>query len=257
VSSTIEEFGFFEVPYLFRDRDHLRRVADEIFWPEIAPFAERKGFKILGLWEHGFRQVTNNARPIVVPSDLSGIKLRTPSGFWRIKAFQAFEANPTAMPLTEVFVAIQTGVIDGQENPMHQIYSSRFHEVQDYLSMTNHIYSPIFLTVGAEKWATHPPEIRAEIERIARDVQEFSYREGERMDIELRQLFEEHGIEVNEIDRPAFVQASRSVYEEFGRMIPGGERWIEEALALESEVPVAVPADVSPPQLDSADARAE
>ena len=140
---------------------------------------------------------------------------------------------------------------------MHQIYASRFHEVQDYLSMTNHIYSPIFLTVGSKKWATHPPEIRAEIERIAREVEEFSYRQGQQMDIDLRQLFEEHGIEVNEVDRPAFVQASRSIYEEFGAMIPEGNRWIEETLALEALAPVPVPAEMSTPQSDSTDARSE
>ncbi len=255
VSSTIEEFGFFEIPYLFRDRDHLRLVAEDVFWPRIAPFSEEKGLKVLGLWEHGFRQITNNARPIIVPEDLGGIKLRTPSGFWRINAFLTFDANPTAMPLTEVFVALQTGVIDGQENPMHQIYSSRFHEVQEYLSMSNHVYSPIFLTVGAEKWATHPPEIRAEIERIAREVEEFSRGEGEKMDRELRQYFEDHGIVVNEVDRQAFIDASRPVYSEFGRQIAGGEEWIERTLELENEVAPA--AAVLTSQAESADVGAE
>lgn len=250
VSSTIAEFGFFEIPYLFSDRNHLRRVVREVFWPDIAPHSEKMGFKILALWEHGFRQITNNVRPIVAPGDLSGIKLRTPSGFWRIAAFQAFDANPTAMPLTEVFVAIQTGVIDGQENPMHQIYASRFHEVQDFLSMSNHVYSPIFLTVGIEKWQQLPQDIRAEIGRIAQEVQEFSLNEGERMDRELRLLFQDHGIQVNAVDRDAFVEASRPVYDAFEYAISGGGEWIERALALE---PPTLPDQASDSKSEGAD----
>lgn len=232
VSSTIPSFGFYEIPYLVKDREHLRAIEREIFWPHIAPFAEEKGLKILALWEHGFRQITNNARPIVTPGDLRGIKLRTPSGFWRVGAFQTFGAHPTPMPLTEVFVALQTGVLDGQENPLSQIYASRFHEVQRFLSLTNHIYSPVYVTVGAEKWAKHPPEIRAELERIAQEVQEYSYAAAERIDEELALELEQSGMQVNEVDREAFIAASAPVYERFGAVIPGGRLWIEMALAL-------------------------
>jgi TRAP-type transport system periplasmic protein len=237
VSSTIPSFGFFELPYLIRDRDHLRRIEREIFWPHIAPNAAAMGFEILALWEHGFRQITNNARPIVTPEDLRGIKLRTPSGFWRVTAFQTLGAHPTPMPLTEVFVGLQTGVLDGQENPLHQIYASRFQEVQRYLSLTNHVYSPVFVTVGAEKWAKHPPHIRETIERIAREMQEFSYAEAERMDRMLAEELERGGMQVNQVNRESFIAASRPVYDQFGRQVPGGQSWVEMALALEDAPP--------------------
>src|SRR5919109_434779 len=77
-SSVVEGFGFFEMPYLVRDRAHLKRIEEEIFWPKIEPLAEARGYKVLALWEHGFRQITNNVRPIVTPDDMRGIKLRTP-----------------------------------------------------------------------------------------------------------------------------------------------------------------------------------
>lgn len=235
MSSTINAFGFFEVPYLVKDREHLARIEREIFWPHLAPLAEEKGFNILALWEHGFRQITNNRRPITTPEDLSGIKLRTPSGYWRIEAFQAFGANPTPMPLTEVFVALQMGVLDGQENPLQQIYASRFQEVQRFLSLTNHVYSPLYLTVGEEKWATQPPEIREALERIAWETQAFSHTTAARMDEELRSELEASGMEVNAVDRERFVEASRAVYERFGAEVPGGSRWIEMALELEDD----------------------
>lgn len=243
MSSTIDAFGFFEIPYLVKDREHLERIEREIFWPHLAPLAEEKGFQIVALWEHGFRQITNNRRPITTPEDLRGIKLRTPSGYWRIGAFQAFGANPTPMPLSEVFVALQMGVLDGQENPLQQIYASRFQEVQRYLSVTNHVYSPLYVTVGEERWATLPPEIREALERIARETQVFSRATAARMDEELRAELEASGMEVNEIDREGFVEASRPIYERFGNAVPGGSSWIEMALALEDD-----PADDARPE---------
>ena len=97
--------------------------------PVMAPAAEKDGYKILGVWENGFRQITNNKRPINTPQDLQGIKLRVPSGVWRVKMFQSYGANPSPMAFSEVFVALQTGVMDGQENPLAQIYPSRFYAI--------------------------------------------------------------------------------------------------------------------------------
>lgn len=252
MSSTVPPFGFFELPYLIRDRAHLRRVEEEIFWPHIAPAAEDLGFRIIALWEHGFRQITNNARPIVNASDLSGIKLRVPSGYWRIAAFQAFGANPTPMPLTEVFVGLQMGVIDGQENPLPQIYASRFHEVQRYLSLTNHIYSPIYVTVGADRWDRLPQDVRDDLIRIAREVQTFSYAEADRMD---RSLLDQLApdVEINEVNRESFIEASGPVYDQFATEIPEGRGWIDETFALEEELLMEAaepmdPSDVSETQ---------
>jgi tripartite ATP-independent transporter DctP family solute receptor len=235
MSSTVPPFGFFELPYLIRDRNHLRRVEEEVFWPRIAPAAEELGFRIIALWEHGFRQITNNSRPIVNAGDLRGIKLRVPTGYWRIAAFQAFGANPTPMPLTEVFVGLQMGVIDGQENPLPQIYGSRFHEVQRYLSLTNHIYSPVYVTVGAARWDRLPQDVRDDLARIAREVQEFSYAEADRMDRSLLDLLGPD-VEINEANRQSFIDASGPIYDQFAREIPTGREWIDMTFALAEEV---------------------
>lgn len=233
MSSTVEAFGFFEMPYLVKDREHLKRIERAIFWPYLEPRARERGFRTLALWEHGFRQITNSVRPIVRPADLAGIKLRTPKGHWRVRVFQAFGANPTPMSLGEVFVALQTGVLDGQENPLPQIHASRFQEVQQYLSLTNHVFSPAYLMVGADRWGTHPPDIRATIERIAAEMQDYSYAEASRMHEALLASLRASGIQINEADRAGFIAASQRVYEEFEATVPGGRRWIEQALALE------------------------
>ena len=232
MSSMVDGFGLFEMPYLVTDREHMARIEEAIFWPALAPLAEQRGFRILALWENGFRQITNNARPIVTPADLSGIKLRTPKGRWRVELFQLYGAHPAPMSLSEVFVALQTGVLDGQENPLTQIDASKFQEVQRYLSLTNHVYTPGYLVTGTEKWARLPADLRADLERVARETQGYVYETGARIDEELLHKMKDSGMEINEIDRESFVNASKAIYRRFGEIVPGGEQWIETALAL-------------------------
>lgn len=235
MSTVVDAFGFFEMPYLIEDRGHLARIREHVFWPEIEPRARLKGYRMLAVWENGFRQITNNVRPIAKPADLAGIKLRTPRGRWRLRLFQSYGANPTPMSLSEVFVALQTGVIDGQENPLSQIYTAQFQEVQKYLSMTNHVYSPAYLAVGVKRWESLPADVRAPIVEAALETQDWVIEVSERVDRELLAKLEAEGIAVNQADRAAFVEASQTIYREFGAEVDGGARWIEQALALAGE----------------------
>ncbi len=232
MSSTVDEFGLFEMPYLIKDRDHMRRVEEQIFWPTLAPAAEAKGYKVLALWENGFRHVTNNTRPVTVPADLEGVKLRTPRGQWRVKLFQTFGANPTPMPLSEVFVALQTGVIDGQENPLAQITSFKFEEVQTYLSLTSHVYSPAYLLTGLNHWNQIPSDVRQVLEETGKEMEEYVYAEAGILDQRLLDELRASGIEINEADHDSFFEASRPIYEEFGNSVIGGEEMIETAIRL-------------------------
>lgn len=231
MSSAVDVFGLFEMPYLIRDREHMRRVEAAIVWPVLAPRAEARGYRIIAVWENGFRHVTNSVRPIRVPADLAGIKLRTPRGLWRVKLFQAYGANPSPMAFSELFVALQTGVMDGQENPLAQIYSAKLQEVQTYLSLTSHVYSPAFVTVGAS-WGRLPEVVRDRLTEIARGTQAFVHQEAARMDVELLEAIREAGLQVNEPDRQSFVDASQVIYEEFGNSVPGGRELIALALSL-------------------------
>jgi tripartite ATP-independent transporter DctP family solute receptor len=139
MSSIAAEAGLFDMPFLVKDRAHLNRIEHEVFWPMIAPAIEAKGYKVIGFWENGIRHITNNVRPINTPDDLKGVKIRTPKSTWRVKMFTAWGANPTPMAFSEVFVALQTGVIDGQENPFTNIYAAKLNEVQKYLTITGHV----------------------------------------------------------------------------------------------------------------------
>lgn len=231
MSSVVDVFGLFEMPYLVKNRYHMRAIRDQIFWSQLAPAVEKQGYKIIAVWENGFRNITNNVKPINQPADLAGIKLRTPKGEWRVKMFKSYKANPTPMALSEVFVALQTGVIDGQENPLAQIYSQKFQEVQKYLSLTGHVYTPAYVTVSAKHWAKLPDDVRMQIENIARGMQEFVYMKAAELDEQLLKKMEAN-VEINQADKNAFVAASGPIYEEFGKTVPAGAALVKSAVAL-------------------------
>jgi TRAP-type transport system periplasmic protein len=232
MSSEVDLFGLFEMPYIVRDRAHLARIEKEIFWPTLAPAAEARGYKLLAMWENGFRNVTNSRRPIVVPQDLQGMKLRVPEGKWRVKMFQAYGANPSPMKFSEVFVALQTGVMDAQENPLTQIWSAKFQEVQKYLSMTGHVYAPVYLAMGLKRFNSLPEEVRRGLEEAARETTEFARQTGAREDKALLEKLKAGGMQVNEANKEAFIQASKPIYEEFAQEVKGAKELIEKTIQL-------------------------
>jgi tripartite ATP-independent transporter DctP family solute receptor len=232
MSSESDLFGIFEMPYLVKDRKHMSAIEKEVFWPRLAPETEKKGLKVLAVWENGYRHITNSKRPIKAPSDLQGIKLRVPEGKWRVKMFQTYGANPSPMKFSEVFTALQTGVMDGQENPFSQIYSAKFHEVQKFLSLTGHVYTPAYVTAGSKKWASLPADVRKVLEDTAKELQPFVYATAEKDENDLLAKMRAGGTQVNDADKAAFVSASKAVYEEFGKEVKGSKELIDKALAL-------------------------
>jgi TRAP-type transport system periplasmic protein len=220
------------MPYLVKNRAHMKKIEDAVVWPALAPMAEAKGYKVLAVWENGFRNITTNTKPIVKPEDLAGMKLRVPQGKWRVKMFQAYGANPSPMALSEVFVALQTGVMDGQENPLTQIYSSKFQEVQKFLSMTGHVYTPAYLVSGKNRFGSLPADVQAALTAAARETQAYVYAQAAKLDDELLAKIKSAGVKVNDPDKDAFIAASKGVYEEFAKEVPDGGKLVDQAIAL-------------------------
>lgn len=232
MSSQVDLFGVFEMPYIVKNRQHMAKIEKEIFWAKLAPEAEKKGLKVLAVWENGERHISNNKRPIKVPGDLAGVKLRVPEGKWRVKMFQAYGANPSPMKFSELFTALQTGVMDGQENPFTQIYSAKLQEVQKYLSLSGHVYTPAYLTVGKTKWESLPPDVRKILEDTAKETQAYVYETAAKDDADLLGKLKAGGMQVNDVDKDAFINASKPIYEEFGKEVPGAKDVIDRAVAL-------------------------
>ena len=232
MSSEADLFGVFEMPYLVKDRGHMKKIENDVFWKTLAPTVEAKGLKILAVWENGYRHITNSKRPLNTPEDLKGIKLRVPEGKWRVKMFQAYGANPSPMKFSEVFTALQTGVMDGQENPFTQIFSAKFQEVQKFLTLTGHVYTPAYATAGAKKWASLPADVRDALEAVAKETQAFVYERAAKDDDELLGKLKAAGMQVNTPNKDAFIAASKPVYEEYAREVKGAKEVIDRAIAL-------------------------
>ncbi|OJA05888.1 TRAP transporter substrate-binding protein [Halomonas sp. QHL1] len=235
MSSVSPEFALFDMPFLVKDREHLQRIDKEIIMQDLAESADTRGLNVISTWENGFRHITNNERPINVPSDLEGLKIRTPQSEWRTVMFDTWGANPTPMAFSEVFVGLQTGVVDGQENPLSNINGAKFQEVQDYLSLSNHVYSPIWLTAGKDGWQKLPEDVRNAISEVAAETQGWALAKGEELDGSLLEVMRGEGIEVNRVDRNAFVEASNPVYEQFAEQVEGGQELVDRAMALAEE----------------------
>ena len=227
VMSTVEpRFGVFEMPYLVTSREHMKKVADnKAVQDALFKGLPGKGMRVLGVCENGFRHITNNSRPIAKPDDLKGIKLRVPSGVWRVRMFQAYGANPTPMAFGELYSALQAGVMDGQENPLAQIWSGRLHEVQKHLSLSGHVYTPAYLIIGEDTWKKLPADVQKGLTRIASQMGDFARSEGARLDKEL--IGQMKALQINEVDKEAFIKASEKVYQQFATEVPGGAQLVK------------------------------
>lgn len=233
MSSVADAFGVFEMPYIVQDRAHMKRIQAAL-GDRFEQAARDNGYTIVGYFENGFRHITNNTRAINVPADLQGIKLRTPRGAWRVKMFELYGANPTPMAFSEVFTALQTGVIDGQENPYAQIASAKFQEVQKHLSITGHVYTPAYVLASATHFGRLPEEVQAGLRACGAETQGFVYEHAAKLEEELLQVIRDAGVEVNEADKAAFIEASAPIYEEFAAEVEGGQDLIDTVQSLAS-----------------------
>ncbi|PID55851.1 hypothetical protein CSB45_14165 [candidate division KSB3 bacterium] len=146
------ELNVLDLPFLFTSCEHAYNVLDGAAGRRLLDTLEKYQLKGLAFWEIGFRNISNSSRPIHSPEDLKGLKIRTTPNPAHVLAFKLLGANPTPMPFAELYMALQTKTVDGQENPVHHIYASRLHEVQNYLSLTNHAYTVAPLVMNLAKF---------------------------------------------------------------------------------------------------------
>lgn len=137
-----------DIPFLFRDKAHARAVLDGPIGQTLLKEFDSKGFKALAWSENGVRHMTNNKRPVNLPDDLKGLKMRTMENPVHVAAYKGFGIITTPMAFPEVFTALQQGVVDGQENPLSVIMAAKFDQVQKYMTLTAHVYSPALLLMN-------------------------------------------------------------------------------------------------------------
>jgi len=152
VPNFVPEVAIFDIPFLFRDYAHARAVLDGPIGQDMLTKFDAKGIKALAWGENGFRHMTNNKHAVNRPDDLKGLKMRTMENPIHIEAYRQFGILPTPMAFTEVFTALQQGTVDGQENPLSVITAAKLEQVQKYLSLTGHVYSPAVILMNKAQW---------------------------------------------------------------------------------------------------------
>jgi C4-dicarboxylate-binding protein DctP len=168
----IKEFEVFDLPYILPDLKTLRKVTDGPLGARLLKLLDNKGMTGLAYWDNGFKQMTANKK-IVAPSDYKGLKFRIQSSKVLEAQFRSLGAIPQVMAFSEVYQALQTGVVDGQENTWSNIYTQKMHEVQKYAITTNHGYIGYVVVVNKKFWDGMPPDIRAACEKAMKEATEF------------------------------------------------------------------------------------
>jgi tripartite ATP-independent transporter DctP family solute receptor len=212
VGNFVAETRIVDIPFLFRDYAHARKVLDGPIGQEILTKFPAKGLVAISWMENGFRHVTNSKKAINTPADLAGLKIRTMENKVHMEAFKAMGSLPTPMNMNEVFTALQTGTVDGQENPIPVILANKLYTVQKYLSLTSHVYSPAMLIINKGLWDKLSAADKAsfqEAAKIALVVNRKKVNDDEANGIA---VIEKAGTLVNKVDTALFQKAVASAY---------------------------------------------
>ncbi len=220
--TVVPDVGVFNIPFLFEDAAAARRVLDGPIGEAALREFDAKGLHALAWGENGMRQLTNSRRPVRIPADLKGLKLRLPQSEVMMAGFQALGAEPRPIPFPQVYAALQSGRVDAQENPIATIVSSRFYEVQKHLTLTSHVYDPAVILMSGDAWNELSAEDKAAFTVAARAAAAASRDYATRAETTGLATMRATGVAiVDTIDRAAFARqaaAALPFYEkQFGR----------------------------------------
>jgi len=218
VPNFVPEVAILDIPFLFRDYAHARATLDGPIGQEMLQKFPSKGIVALAWGENGFRHMTNNKRSVNGPDDLKGLKMRTMENPIHIQAYKQFGILPTPMAFTEVFTALQQGTVDGQENPLSVISAAKFDQVQKYITLTGHVYSPALILMSKAKWDKLSA---ADKQAFAEAAKEAVKANRARIDDDERKVVAElkaHGMTVvDNVDKARFQAALAPTFAEFGK----------------------------------------
>ena len=217
----VPEFQVIEMPFLFRDRGHAYAALDGPPGIELNGLAEKKGLKVLGYWEVGFRNMTNNKRPIATPKDMQGLKIRVQQSKVYIEMMKALGAIGTPIAFTELYSALQQGVVDGQENPIATIRSMNYFEVQKYLSLTFHTYTPAAVLINPKLWNSLTADQKGILQKSMEEARQFQRKTVMDKEADDLAFLKSKGMVVTEKpDAEAFRKATAVVYESMASIVP-------------------------------------
>ncbi|WP_461834757.1 TRAP transporter substrate-binding protein [Desulfothermus sp.] len=230
----VPELQIFDLPFLFKDRKHLRKFMESDVGQELLRSVSRIGLVGLAYWDNGFKQLTLDDHPIRLPQDIKGKKFRIMSSKVLEAQFKAVGASPQVLPFSEVYSALQQGVVDGQENTISNIYTKKFYEVQKYMTISNHGYLGYMLVTNQIFWNSLPSDLKNILKKCVKDATDKNWELSSKLEKEQLKKIEESGkVKIHYLtpeERKIWEKAMRKIYPEFYDVI--GKDRIKKALEL-------------------------
>lgn len=225
-------FGLLELPFLFSDFRQAAAALEGSIGDELGAALPRKGLRALGFWASGFRQITNNARPIRVPEDIKGLRIRSSENEMTVRILKTLDAVPLPLPFNKVYAALSSGEIDGQENPLLNIEGARFYEVQKYISLLNYKLAYACFFVSEKVWGALPAEFQEVLREGAKRFAKEHHRLVAESEAACLERLEKFGMEVSRPDVESFRAATSKLYAEASKTF--GVEWVERVRKLGS-----------------------
>lgn len=211
VANAVPEYAAYGMPFLFASPAQAFKVLDGPLGKELADRSADKGMVVLGYWDNGIRQMTNSKRPLAKVEDVKGLKMRTPPDAVLVEIMQALGADAQQIKFSELYVALQQGVVDGQENPLANIHASKLYEVQKHLALTNHQFQMTPFLMSKRAWDKLPPADRKVVQDAAAEATALQRRLSAEADAKLLADLKAQGVQVTTVDRNAFAAATQKV----------------------------------------------
>ncbi len=220
-----DKLGLFDLPWLFADRDEVMEALRGPLGKAVMERLEaEQGFKVLGIYENGFRHVINTKHAIEVPADFNGMKIRVTGSKYKRDGFSAMGADPVPIAWQETFTAIQQGVVDGAEAALYGFYEAKLFEIADHISLTSHTWSPSFLIVSNAFWSQLSDEQKATFRQVADEMFDDAFEQAAELDAEYLEQMSE-AVSVNEVDVAPFQEKAQSVYDNY--VAENGSEWLD------------------------------
>lgn len=220
MSQIVPEIGLLGLPFLFQDLPTAWQVLDGEVGQMLDEHAQEAGLKILGFWDNGIRQVSHVSKNVPTPDDISGMKIRTPPDQMTVDIFEALGAAPAPLAFSELPTALQSGVFDGQENPLTNIYSSKIHEITPFITLTGHKYESTPVVAGLVWWSGLDEATQNCALEATAEAGELQRQMSLDADQELRPKMEAEGVTFADADRAAYIEATASVYDKYAETYP-------------------------------------
>ena len=211
VANVVPEYAAFGMPFLFSSQAHAWKVMDGPAGKDLAEKSAEKGLVVLGYWDNGIRQMSNSKRPLLKPEDLKGLKMRTPPDAVTVDIMQSVGAEAQQIKFSELYVALQQGVVDGQENPLVNIWAGKLHEVQKYISLTGHKYEMTPFLIGKRSWDKLSEADKKVIQEAAVEATALQRKLAQESDEKMFAELKAKGVQIDKVDQGPFMTATAPV----------------------------------------------